>query len=528
MTDRSHVKRFFSELRRRKVLRVAAVYAGLAWILLQVAEVTFAPLQLPEWALTLVLMLAILGFPVAVVLAWVLERTPGGIRRDSSPDETRPPADEKTGPAPAERSIAVLPFVDMSPDHDQDYFCEGMAEEILNALTRVDGLRVAARTSAFQFKGRAVDLRKVGQDLGVSTVLEGSVRKSGDQLRLTAQLINVADGYHLWSERYDRRLADVFAIQDEIATEITRALQIRLTPRDRTAIRTRTTDDMEAYDHYLRGRQFMNQFGPRSMVSARMMFERAIELDPDYAPAYAGLSLANAMIHMYWDPDPKFCQKAQLASARAIELDPESAEVHAAHGLAELLANRFGSAEHAFERAIELDPRSFDAYYYYARNCASSGQLDKAVQLYEKAATARPEDYQAILLSTQVYRALGRHDDARSAAERGLRRAERALELNPNDVRALYLSGNALGQLGRDEEARNCVERALMLEPDEPSVLYNAACFYSQSGDLDRAMELLERAVLPGMANRVWVEHDSDLDPLRDLPRFKAYLETLR
>ena len=214
------IQRLVSELRRRKVIRVAVVYGIVAWLLIQVAQATFDPLNLPHWTLTLVIMLVILGFPIAVALAWAFETTPEGIRREKSADEVSAgQAPAAAGPAAAPgagqaHSIAVLPFVDMSPDRDQDYFCEGMAEEILNALTRIEGLRVAARTSAFQFKGRAADVRKVAQELGVNTVLEGSVRKAGTQLRVTAQLINAADGYHLWSDRYDRGLEDVFAIQD--------------------------------------------------------------------------------------------------------------------------------------------------------------------------------------------------------------------------------------------------------------------------------------------------------------------------
>ena len=526
------IQEFFSELRRRKVIRVAIVYAVVAWVLIQVAQATFEPLHLPHWTLTLVVMLAIFGFPISVALAWALEATPEGIRRDKSAH------DASAGPAPAPAaatgrdshapSIAVLPFIDMSPDRDQDYFCEGMAEEILNALTRIEGLRVAARTSSFQFKGRAVDMRKVAQELGVNTVLEGSVRKAGTQLRVTAQLINAGDGYHLWSDRYDRGLEDVFAIQDEIASKITEALKLRLTPQDRDAIQVKSTGEVQAYDYYLRGRQFINQFGKRRIGYAIQMFNKAIEIDPNYAPAYAGLTLANATMYMFFDPDQKFCAAAEGASARAIALDPGSAEAHTTRGIAELMGSHFEAAEQAFERAIALNPRAFDAHYHYARSCASRGDHVRAAALFEKAAEVRPEDYQSLVLSMQTYHALGRRDAERSAAQRGFERARRTLELNPGDVRALYLGASALNIVGRSSEAKEWGERALALEPDEPSVLYNVACMYALEGEHDRALDLLERAVLPGMANRIWVEHDSTLDSLRELPRFKAYIATLK
>jgi adenylate cyclase len=526
MSEARGFKHFIDELRRRKVIRVAVVYAVVAWVLIQVAQATFPPLNLPQWTITLVIMLAILGFPISFAMAWALERTPEGVRRER-------PADEPPGPDSAAQgtpSIAVLPFVDMSPDRDQDYFCEGMAEEILNALTRIDGLRVAARTSSFQFKGRAADMRKVALELGVNTVLEGSVRKAGSQLRVTAQLISAGDGYHLWSERYDRGLEDVFAIQDDIATRITEALKLHLTPRDLDAIQVKPTGDVQAYDYYLRGRQLVNQFGKRRMEYAIQMFDKAIEMDPSYAPAYAGLTQANAILYMLFDPNPKYCEGAERASAKAIALDPGSAEAHTTRGIAELMNKNYSASEQAFDRAMALNPKSFDAPYFCARGCVSQGHYVRAVAMFERAAEVRPEDYQALLLGMQVYRTLGRLDDERSAAERGFARARRTLELNAGDVRALYLGGSALLRLGRTREALEWVERALALEPDEPSVLYNVGCLYAQLGGeyLDKAMGLLERAVLPGMANRVWVEHDSDLDALRELPRFKAFLATLK
>ena len=527
MSDASRIRRFFDEIRRRKVIRVAVVYAVVAWIGIQIAAATFEPLNLPSWTVTLVIMLALIGFPVSIALAWAFETTPEGIRREKPPEEAS--AGRVRAPAATDApSIAVLPFVDMSPDRDQDYFCEGMAEEILNALTRIEGLRVAARTSSFQFKDRAADVRKVAQELGVNSVLEGSVRKAGSNLRVTAQLINAADGYHLWSDRYDRGLEDVFAIQDEIATRITEALKLRLTRRDLDALQVRPTGEIQAYDYYLRGRQFVNQFGKRHAQYAIQMFNRSIEIDPGYAPAYAGLTLANAMMYMFFDPDAKFCTAAERASARAIELAPGSAEAQTTRGIAALTAKDFDAAEKAFDSALALNSKSFDAAYYWARSCATRGQFEAAGAMYEKAAEIRPEDFQSLLLAMQVYRSLGRLDDERSAAERGLARARRSLELNPGDVRALYLGATAQVRLGRKGEAFEWAERALALEPAEPSVLYNVACVFAVAGEPDRAMELLERAVLPGMANRAWLEHDADLDSLRELPRFKAFVATLK
>ena len=200
------------------------------------------------------------------------------------------------------KSIAVLPFADMSPQKDQDYFCEGIAEEIINALTKIQALRVASRSSAFAFKGKNQDMRQVGEQLNVSTVLEGSVRKAGERIRITAQLISVADGYHLWSERYDRNLEDVFAVQDEIAENIVRALRVVLTEDEKRAIEKPRTENVQAYEYYLRGRQFFHQFREKGLQFARRMFTRAIEIDPTFALAYAGNADCSSFLYMWWDP----------------------------------------------------------------------------------------------------------------------------------------------------------------------------------------------------------------------------------
>ncbi len=222
----------------------------------------------------------------------------------------------------AVRSIAVLPFADMSSAKDQDYFCEGIAEEIINALTKIDALQVASRSSAFAFKGKNQDIRQVGEQLNVATIMEGSVRKAGNRLRITAQLIKVADGYHLWSERYDRDLEDVFAVQDEIAASIVKALRVVLTDEEKRAIERPHTDNVEAYEFYLRGRQFFYQFREKGLQFARRMFSRAIEIDPGYARAYAGIADCSSQLYKYWDASAANLEQAESASRKASGAGP--------------------------------------------------------------------------------------------------------------------------------------------------------------------------------------------------------------
>src|SRR5512135_107884 len=265
----SRLQRWFAELRRRKVIRVSGVYLVVAWLAIQVADAVFEPLGMPAWSLKLVIVLAALGFPVACALAWAFDVSRKGIELtpplpgDASPPlpaVAAVPALEIPAAAPPAASVAILPFADMSPARDHEYFCDGIAEEIINALCCVRGLSVASRTSAFQFKGRSVDVREIGKALGVGAVLEGSVRKAGDRVRITAQLVSAADGYHLWSESYDRQLEDVFAIQSDIAQRLVRALRGALTPSENALIERGGTRNAEAYDFYLRGQQLLREY----------------------------------------------------------------------------------------------------------------------------------------------------------------------------------------------------------------------------------------------------------------------------
>ena len=425
-------------------------------------------------------------------------------------------------PTAATKSIAVLPFVNMSADPENEYFTDGIAEEIINALTKVQALRVASRTSSFAFKGKNQDIRQVGEQLNVGTVLEGSVRKAGTKLRVTAQLVNVTDGYHLWSERYDRELQDVFAIQDEIAGNIVRALSVVLSDAEKRAIEKAPTDNVAAYDYYLRGRQFFHQFRRTGIQFARRMFERAIEVDPNYALAYAGVADCCAFLFMYWDGSNSNLESADSASRKALELDPELAEAHASRGFAVSLSKRYDDARTEFETALRLNPKLYEAHYLYARACFQEGKLEEAVRHYQDAARVRPEDYQALLLMQAPLKGLGRKAEAEAALRQGLQVAERYVELNPDDARALYLGAGALAQLGQRDRALEWTKRAFSIDPEDSGVLYNVACSYALLGRIDDAIACLEKAVQNGFGHREWLENDSDLNALRADPRFQT------
>jgi len=411
----------------------------------------------------------------------------------------------------------------MSADADNEYFTDGMAEEIINALNKVQSLRVAARTSSFAFKGKNEDVGEIGKKLKVSTVLEGSVRKMGNRLRITAQLVNVADGYHLWSERYDREMEDVFAIQDDISQAIVKALKVILTEGEKKQIEKARVENVMAYDYYLRGRQYY-YIHRKSLEYARQMFNRAAETDPDYARAYAGVADTCSLLYMYYDAREFNLKQADFASAKALELEPDLAEAHVARGLAVSLSKRFQEAEAEFEIAMKLDPKLFEAAYWYGRALEAEGRFPEAVKMYERAQVLRPEDYQAPSFLAQAYRALGMMDESNAADRRAIRLMLERLELNPSDARAANLLAATYATMGESEKAVDYADRSLAIDPDDAMLLYNVCCTYTLLGRNDEAIACLERAVDKGFGHREWIDHDPDLNPLRENPRFQSIM----
>ncbi len=279
-------------------------------------------------------------------------------------------------------AIAVLPFADMSPDRDQDYFCEGLAEELIDALTQVDGLRVAARSFSFQIGAAEVDLREVGRRLGVDSLLQGSVRKADDRLRITVQLIDVDSGYHRWSQRFESNVGDVFAVQDEIAEAVATTLRGGdLSQRERRAVR-RPQTTVEPYEYFLRGRQRLHRMQQPDMDESRQMFERAIALDMEYAPAWAGLATVHATLFEWWGARDEDLQLADRASHKAMELAPDLADAHVARGCALALRRRYEEAQTHFEEAARINPHLFDAYYYYGRAAFAHGDVERSADLF--------------------------------------------------------------------------------------------------------------------------------------------------
>ena len=531
MSDRlTALRRYVEEFRRRHVFKIAATYLVVGWFLVQLASSTFGPLGLPDWSQRALIIAIAVGFLPACVLAWIFDVTTAGVvRTPALPSSDQAALSAATANAaspgaalpPHSASIAILPFADLSQAHDQDWFCDGLAEEIIDALCCVEGLRVASRTASFRFRDGTVDPREIGRLLNVSAILEGSVRKAGDQLRITTQLINAEDGYHLWSETFDRRLEDVFAIQSEIARCVSQALKLSLTGPAADRSERYAPSNMEAYEYYLRGRQFAGAFTSVSLQHAPGMFRH----DPNYAQAHAGLAdILTWLIQWRYVRADDALPEAAAAARRALELAPDLAEAHVAMGNILSLQGDSDAAIASFERAVALNPNLPEAYHYFGRHCFAQGDYARAADLLEAAYRLRPDEYSVLAIAAMAVDASGEHVRAMDLARQALAGLIHQAELEPENARVRYLAAGLFLRLGDKQSGRPYVEAALRLKPDDFGTIYNAACYYSQAGDIACALDLLEQKPVSNLA---WIEHDPDMAPLREHPRFKAILARL-
>ena len=443
----------------------------------------------------------------------------------ATPAVARASHPEPTGQKP---SIAVLPFNNMSGDPEQEYFADGMTEDLITDLSKVSGLSVIARNSVFTYKGKAADIQEVSRRFGVATVLEGSVRKAGLRVRINAQLIDGKDGTHLWADRFDRDVTDIFALQDEITRTIVEQLKVRLLPAERQAIETAPTLNVDAYNYYLQGRHFYHLNSTSHVRLAQRFFRKAVGLDPGYARAYAGLADCAWFLFTNHQKDAT-AEDILSASVTALQLDPTLAEAHASHGMALYLSGRNADAVAEFNKAIELDPNLFEAFYLYAYARRDWGDKEDSARMYERAAELSPNDFRTVFMQAQMLRDLGRSEELLKAARIGLERAERALLAHPDIPLPAALSATTLAALGERSSALEWAARALLIAPDDPLTQYNVACVHALVGEHEQAIDLLERwSANTNKITRKWLLNDTDFDSLRRHPRFVRLLKRLK
>ena len=583
------ITRFWQEMKRRKVIRVISVYTAASFVLLELVDIVTEPLRLPEWTLAFIIVLLCLGFIIAVLLSWIYDLTPEGVKKTESIEvakEQEPPSipvkrrvkvsdviiamlivvvvilaypkiftkDKLEGIRNSDGrfSIAVLPFVDMSPNKDQEYFCDGMTEEIINALSHITDLRVVARTSAFSFKGKNIDIREIGKQLNVEILLEGSVRKSGDNLRVTAQLINIEDGYHLWSEKYERKLADIFAVQDEISLAIVERLEIKVLEKETKKLTKRHTDNIQAYNLYLKGRYFWNKRTKSDLEKAIDYFNKSLEKDSGYALAYSGLADCYTILAAYGfaSARPNF-EKAKEMATKALEIDDMIAEAHASFGWVTLLADwAWEKAEKEFIRAIEINPGYATAHHWYTYSFLFTARFDEALKTIYQAQKMDPLSHIISRVVAEVLFYKQDYDKSIQAAQTTLEMVpdmpyahlqigtnyiqkglyqkaliefekEKALWPNPDFINAFI--GITYAKMCKIKDAEQIKER---LKSDDKNCLRIAQLCFSL-GENKEGFEWLEKTYEKKIWWLAYAKINVHFENVRSDPRFQAFLEKM-
>ena len=516
---------FLTEMKRRKVFQVAAAYVVVAWLIVQVVDAIADPLNLPPWFDTVVIVLLAVGFPPAMILAWIFDITPTGVERTKPAGQAGEPgaAGMPGDAAHSAKSIVVLPFMNMSADPGDEYFSDGLTEELINSLANIPGLQVAARTSSFAFKGKDEDVRKIGQELDVRTVLEGSVRHSGDRLRITAQLIDVSTGYHLWSDQFDKNMADIFKIQEDIARAIATTLEIKLGISSEAVLSRRGTENVDALQSYMLGRYCWNRRTADGLESSARHFNDAIAHDPLYADAHAGLADSFALrgIAEYGlAPPTDVMPRAKAAAVKALEINPESAEAQTTLAHVQAFYDwNWPEAERAFLKAIELDATYAFSHHWYALFLSAMERHDEAIAREQKAKDLEPL---SLIINKNVGTILyyaHRDDDARHAYDA-------ALELDPTFARTLFYNALTLNHLGDYELAIDDIRKALLSDPSNS--VFQAFLAYScaRGNRREEALEIRESLLEESKSRFIPAFNIAVVD--LGLERFDSALEWLR
>jgi len=585
-------RNFFAELKRRNVYKVAVAYAIVAWLLIQAASILFPTFEAPAWVMKVVVTAIIFGFPVALILAWAFELTPEGIKRekDVAPNEsiarttgrklvgiivalaviaaglfafqflrsksattipgiTSTPSAASAGPI-SEKSVAVLPFENLSRDPENAFFASGIQDEILTRLAKIGALKVISRTSTQQYQSKPQSLTEIAQQLGVANILEGSVQKTGDRVRITVQLISALSDSHLWADTYDRKLIDTFGVESDVAQKIASSLEAQLTGSEQRAIAARPTENTEAYQLYLKGKFFWNKRTGDDLKAAADLFRQAAEVDPSYANAYAGLAQADLLIPVFGAGAPRdFFPKAKVAAERAIELDETSAEGHSALAMLLCFDFKFPASEAEFRRAIQLNPNYATAHHWFANSLlVSLGRFDEGIREGERAVELDP-------LSLIINADLGSTFMVGRRYDEAIAQLRRTLALDGNFSYAHWNLGEALYLKGDVNAAIAEYEKARALD-DDPEVLGLLGRAYAETGKREQALEILRKLLETGQNQYIrsyvysliyiglgdkataieylekaregfetpdttWLKVDPLFDPLRSEPRFQ-------
>jgi len=425
---------------------------------------------------------------------------------------------------PAQRSVAVLYFENLSANKEDEYFRDGMTEDIITELSKVKDLKVFSRPTVLTYRDKSVTSRHVGQELNASPVLAGSLRRAGSRLRINAQLVDTRTDFPVWAERFDREMKDVFEVQDEIARSITQALRVALSPQEENAIAEKPTENLQAYDYFLRGRSFARRGTRTDLEFAMQMYERAVVLDANFALAHAGIAHVCGLLHYFHEPQAKWVQRGMAACERALRADPGLAEGLAARAFVLYAQGKLEQAVDYARLAIDRKPNCEGAYYLLGRALFQSDRLQEAADIVDRALEASGDDYNVYIPYDMACERLGMKEISRQIRQKQVRVLEQQLESVPDDVRARIILSNAYAYFGNEDGAARELKRAVALRPEDPNVLYNAACSFALLNKRAEALEHLKKAWDAGYVNLDWAARDPDLACLHDDPEFQRLI----
>jgi len=521
-----NLKKYIAELKRRKVLRSALTYLVMAWLIAQVSSIVLPAFNAPQYFMKTLIFILIIGFPLILVFAWVYELSPKGIKKIKNREVDKSESEHlKVQHNKSNKKLVVLPFQNLNSNNDSNYFSDGLTEEIIIRLSGIKKLDVASRSTSMRYRDSVLDIASLGRELNASFLLQGTVRMHKNDLKIATALIDVEKDSELWAEIYRGKIEDVFGIQEQVSKKIVKSLQLKLSPKEKVALSKRATLNSEAHMANLKAREFLFRYTKSYLLLAIDLFQKAIDLDPKYAAAYAGMAEACALLYETHDKNLKWIKKAEESSLNALIYDSTSSEAYSALGLVYYNKNLPKEALIAAEKAIAFDPDNFFAYWVRGRLYRVMDRDAEAVFDFNKVLDLNRDFHSPYGDLQMVYETLKDEKSLQDTIERAVLFYPTYLLHHPDDSRAHQFYAFTLKRLGRLEEAKVEMQKGIEQNPNDPIIIYNAACFYALIDDKSNAIKNLKKAIDNGFENYNYLKHDPDLYSLQKESDFIALLK---
>ncbi len=521
-----NIKKYIAELKRRNVFKPAIAYLVVAWLIVQVADVVLATFDAPSYIMKTLMFFLIIGFPVNLIFAWVYEFTPKGIKKTEQAEEELT-VSSKTNPGldKDNKKLAVLPFRSIGSGKESDYFSDGLTEEIIIRLSAIKELEIASRSTSMIYRDSELDILSLGRKLKARYILQGAVRRNNGDLRISTELIDVEKDAELWAEIYSGKMADVFEIQEKVSKQIVKSLQLSISRKEKEALSKTATMNSDAFDAYLRAREFLFRYTKSYLLLSINLFQKALDFDQKYAAAYAGMSAAYAMLYETHDKKPVWLEQAEQSALKALIYDPGSSEAYSALGLVYYNKNLLNEALIAVQKAIAFDPDNFFAYWIRGRLYRMKDRDEEAVIDFNKVLELNRDFHSAYGDLQMSYEKLNDKEKLEETIQRAVLFYPDYLLHKPEDARAHQFYAFTLERLGRRKEALEEMRRGIEINPNDLIIVYNAACFYALIGDKAASIENLKNAIKNGFGNFEYIKHDPDFYSLKDDPDFMELLQ---